>query len=51
MGYTCPCGKFHKFDAWALAHQHIRLVHVCTDCGRKNDVFKGKVKNADRPRH
>jgi hypothetical protein len=42
LGFTCPCGQEHKFDGWALAHQHIRITHVCT-CGRTNTLLQGEV--------
>lgn len=42
FGYMCACGKQHPFDAWALAHQHIELVHAC-ECGRENVLKRGAV--------
>jgi len=40
--YKCPCGREHKFTAWAAAHMHIEIVHTC-NCGRENVLKGGKV--------
>lgn len=39
-GYTCKCGKYHKFPVYVIAHWDIELVHTC-DCGRKYSILCG----------
>lgn len=39
-GYTCACGKFHKFNGYVYAHWNIQLVHACA-CGRENKIKNG----------
>lgn len=39
-GFTCECGKFHKYPAYVIAHWDIELVHKC-DCGRKHIILCG----------
>lgn len=48
-GYVCPCGKKHAFDVYALAHQHIDLVHTC-ECGRVNTLRRGLVVRTKEPK-
>lgn len=46
-GYTCECGKFHKFSAYVYAHYDVELVHAC-DCGRKNTLIGGCVSHTEQ---
>lgn len=38
-GYTCACGKFHRYTAWVYAHAHINIQHTCK-CGRVNIIHR-----------
>lgn len=37
-GYTCTCGKYHKFPMYVYAHPTDELIHKC-DCGRKVTIY------------
>ena len=41
-GYTCECGKFHKYPMYVYAHWRDVLVHAC-DCGRKYNIVCGSA--------
>lgn len=47
-GYTCACGKFHKFNGYVYAHWNIQLVHVCA-CGRENKIKGGIAEISNLP--
>ncbi len=49
LGYTCDCGAFHEFGAWAITHLHVKLVHTCEKCGRINHLRNGEVFHAEHP--
>jgi hypothetical protein len=42
-GFTCECGKAHKYSAYVAAHWRERLLHTC-DCGAKHSIREGIVK-------
>ena len=42
-GYTCDCGKFHKFGGWVFAHWNIELTHTCDACGATTVICEGEV--------
>ena len=50
-GYTCECGKDHKFPAYVYAHMDIELTHTCT-CGRRHIILRGAAEpaNEEKPR-
>ncbi|VVB52807.1 Uncharacterised protein [uncultured archaeon] len=39
--YKCACGKVHVHPAYLYAHWDEIITHTC-DCGRKNDLLRGK---------
>jgi len=39
-GYTCKCGRSHKYPGWVYAHWHIVVAHSC-GCGRTNLIDGG----------
>ena len=50
-GFTCECGRQHKFGAYVNAHWNEDLTHTCA-CGRRHAVREGHVKlllNQDPP--
>jgi len=42
-GFTCTCGKEHKFPAYVQAHWHDALRHTCSQCGRVHSIHEGSV--------
>lgn len=45
-GYTCMCGKFHKYPGYVYAHWTIELTHTC-DCGKKWKIYEGCVEELE----
>lgn len=39
-GYTCSCGKIHKYPAYVYAHWYEELTHTC-NCGRSVKIQNG----------
>jgi len=48
-GYTCRCGKYHKYPAYHYAHYTILMIHTC-DCGRKYELVEGEATYLGRDR-
>lgn len=46
-GYTCDCGKFHKFPSYVYAHWSEYLNHTC-DCGNINELIQGYRTDEER---
>lgn len=46
-GFTCVCGKEHKFPPYVYAHWNVELVHTCElsdgGCGAKHWMRSGIV--------
>jgi hypothetical protein len=42
-GYTCACGKEHRFPSYVYAHWDMLLTHTC-ECGRENEMVRGIVR-------
>jgi len=42
-GWTCECGKEHKFGSYVYAHWDMTLLHTCEFCQRKHEVIQGEV--------
>ena len=40
-GFTCECGKEHKYPAYVFAHWRVELVFTCPECQRKYDIYAG----------
>lgn len=43
-GYTCTCGKEHKYGAYVFAHWREVLIHTCDACGAKHEIIFGYAK-------
>lgn len=39
-GYTCDCGRYHKYPAYVYAHWSEQLTYTC-DCGSKVSLQNG----------
>lgn len=39
-GYTCVCGRAHKYPAYVYAHWADELTHLC-ECGRVAKIKNG----------
>ena len=37
-GYTCVCGKYHKFSSYVYAHTHVSLIYAC-GCGLEVEIW------------
>lgn len=48
--YQCVCGATHTFSAWVFAHWSDTIVHLCAGCGRKNELYQGRVRFWGKPR-
>jgi len=42
-GFTCECGKEHKFPTYVYAHWRELLIHTCDVCGAKHEICAGAV--------
>jgi hypothetical protein len=40
LGFTCECGRVHKFAAYVYAHWREVLIHSC-ECGLNHDIQYG----------
>ena len=40
-GFTCKCGKFHRFSGYVYANWDTGLVKTCAECGRRYRVLSG----------
>lgn len=45
-GFTCECGKEHRFSPWAYAHWREVLRMTCDGCGRAYEILRGRPKLA-----
>ena len=42
-GFTCTCGRKHKFPMYVYAHWTIELLLICGECGKKWSFLEGEV--------
>lgn len=48
-GFTCKCGKPHRYSAYVYAHWYDSLVCEC-ECGRKYGIIQGIASLEREPR-
>ena len=42
-GFTCECGKYHKYGMYYYAHYDEAMIFTCPDCGTQYRLLKGKA--------
>lgn len=42
-GFSCPCGKQHKFSRYVHANSGKRVLHTCS-CGRVHSIHRYAVR-------
>ena len=43
QGFSCPCGKQHKFSRYVHANSGKRVLHTCS-CGRVHSIHRYAVR-------
>jgi hypothetical protein len=42
-GFTCECGKFHRYPGYVFAHWRNLLDFTCDECGAKYSIVIGRA--------